>query len=56
MLPSFEEGDLDAKWQRLSIRTSDVDLTDVVGSFLTVVFLDPVTTKCKIDGRLQDSL
>ena len=56
MLPSFEDEELEAKWLRSSIWTSAGDLTDVAESFLTVVFLDAVTTKCKIDGRLQDSL
>ena len=56
MLPSFEDEELEAKWLRSSIWTSAGDVTDVAESFLTVVFLDAVTTKCKIDGRLQDSL
>ena len=51
MLASFEE--LEKKWQRSSIWTSDGDLTDVADT--SVVFL-AVTTKCKIGGRLQDSL
>ena len=50
MSPSFEDEVLETKWQMSRSWTRVVTCQTL--QYSSVVFLDAVTTKCKIDGRL----